>query len=150
MLQNPPEVIYHVAMESEFRAQAVADTYTPLRFADDGFIHCTAGRDLLLKVANDYFAHVTEPVVAVAIDTAKLQVELKMEPPIPIAGGGREHLQTGVLFPHIYGPLNLDAVIGVGRLQRIQAAGPWQWPQEMRRLEDFFSSPCQKMAEEDG
>lgn len=141
MPQNSPEVIYHIAAESEFRARSVADAYTPHRFAEDGFIHCTAGPERLLQVANDYFSQVTEPVVVVEIDTAKLRAELRMEPPIPIAGGGQEHLQTGALFPHIYGPLNLDAVAGVGRLWRNQAVGAWQWPQQMCRLEDFRSTP---------
>ncbi len=141
MLPNPPEVIYHIATESEFRARSLAETYTPLRFDEDGFIHCTAGRDLLLNVAKDYFANVTEPVVAIEIDTAKLRAEWRMEPPIPIAGGGREHLQTDMLFPHIYGPLSLDAVRRVGYLQRTPAGERWQWPQQMQRLEDFRVTP---------
>lgn len=141
MQQNPPEVIYHIATESEFRAQSVAGDYTPYRFAEDGFIHCTAGRDLLLKVANDYFSHAAEPVVAVEIVTAKLRAEWRMEPPIPIAGGGGEHLQVGTLFPHIYGPLNLDAVVGVGRLWRNSAAEGWQWPEQMRQLDEFCATP---------
>ncbi len=88
MQKNAPDIIYHIATEREFRAQTLADTYTPLRFADDGFIHCTAGRDLLLRVANDYFARMIEPVMVIVIDTATLRAQLRMEPPMPIAGGG--------------------------------------------------------------
>lgn len=141
MQQRPSEVIYHIVIEHEFRHRAVTDTYTPLRFAEDGFIHCTAGRELLLQVANDYFAHVTEPVVVIEIDVVRLTAELRVEPPMPLAGGGQKHVQTGLLFPHIYGPLNLDAVVGIGRLQRPQEEGPWRWPQQLRRLEDFRSTP---------
>lgn len=134
-LQDTSDVIYHIVPKTEFRAQIQASHYIPVRFAEDGFIHCTHGQDLLLRVANDYFSQVAEPVLVIAIDVNQLTSEMFVEPPAPVAGGGQEHLRDGVLFPHIYGPLNLDAVIGVGQLELVESI--FQWPREMHRLNLF-------------
>ena len=44
------------------------------------------------------------------IDPARLTSELKWEPP---TGGPLPGVPEGDAFPHIYGPINLDAVIQV-------------------------------------
>jgi uncharacterized protein (DUF952 family) len=46
-------------------------------------------------------------LVLLVIDPSKLEAELKWEPP---AEPEPTHAREGELFPHIYGPLNLDAV----------------------------------------
>jgi uncharacterized protein (DUF952 family) len=88
--------------------------YVPPTFADDGFIHCTAGDDLMLQVANRFYAGVAEPMVAWTIDEALVRSDVRWEPPMPENPPNYE----GPLFPHIYGPLNLDAVVGGRRLVR--------------------------------
>jgi uncharacterized protein (DUF952 family) len=120
------ETIYHLVTESEFRAQVKGDEYIPARFDQDDFIHCTGEPDTLLAVANDYFSDVAEPVLVLVIETAKLAAEVRFEPPAPVAGGGTSHLEEAQLFPHIYGPLNLDAVAEIGALRK--SDGPYQWP----------------------
>jgi len=113
--------IYHIVPESEFKAGTTGNSYTPARFEADGFVHCTAGQETSLLVAKDYYSafldtDATEPLLLLQIDTTKLTHELKFEAPAPIAGGGSEHLKNTTLFPHIYGVVNLDAVVGNGRL----------------------------------
>ena len=46
-------------------------------------------------------------LVLLVIEPSKLEVELKWEPP---AEPEPTHAREGDLFPHIYGPLNIDAV----------------------------------------
>lgn len=120
------ETIYHLVTGSEFRKQVKGDTYLPARFDQDGFIHCTGERDTLLAVANDYFSGVEEPILVLVIETARLTAEVRFEPPAPVEGSGTSHLEGAQLFPHIYGPLNLDAVTGIGLLRR--GDGAYQWP----------------------
>jgi uncharacterized protein (DUF952 family) len=117
--------IYHLVTESEFRAQVKGNEYVPPRFNQDGFIHCTGEPDTLLAVANDYFSSVEEPVLVLVIETAKLTAEVRFEPPAPIEGSGTSHLEGAQLFPHIYGPLNMDAVTEIGVLRK--SDGAYQW-----------------------
>ncbi|MBN1977573.1 MAG: DUF952 domain-containing protein [Anaerolineae bacterium] len=124
--------IYHLVTESAFRAQAKGDEYIPVRFDQDGFIHCTGEANTLLVVANDYFSSVEEPVLVLAIETTRLTAEVRFEPPAPVAGSGASHLEEAQLFPHIYGPLNLDAVTEIGVLRKND--GAYQWP-------DLFTTP---------
>jgi uncharacterized protein (DUF952 family) len=126
------DTIYHLVTKSEFGAQVKGNTYTPARFAQDGFIHCTGEPETLLAVANDYFSSVEEPVLVLVIETIKLTTEVRFEPPAPIEGGSTSHLEETLLFPHIYGPLNLDAVTEIGMLQK--SGGVYQWP-------DHFTTP---------
>jgi uncharacterized protein (DUF952 family) len=118
--------IYHLVTENELRAQVKGNEYIPARFGQDGFIHCTGEPDTLLAVANDYFSSVEEAVLVLVIKTARLTAEVRFEPPAPIKGSGTSHLEETQLFPHIYGPLNLDAVTEIGALQKND--GKYQWP----------------------
>ena len=64
-----------------------------------------------MSVANSFYAG-QHGLVLLKIDPARLKPELRWEPP------AHPHPQadlppTDDLFPHIYGPLNIDAVIRV-------------------------------------
>jgi uncharacterized protein (DUF952 family) len=128
--------IYHLVTESDFRSLAGEGHYIPARFEQDGFIHCTGEPETLLVVADDYFATVSEPVLVLVIEVARLTSEVKFESPAPITGGGTAHLKNNLLFPHIYGPLNLNAVTGVGALQRTE--GGYSWPGRFVTVNEFF------------
>ncbi|MBN1813927.1 MAG: DUF952 domain-containing protein [Anaerolineae bacterium] len=131
------EIIYHLVTESEFRAQAKGIEYIPTRFDQDGFIHCTGEPDTLLAVANDYFSSVEESVLVLVIETAKLTAEVRFEPPASIEGSGTSHLEGGQLFPHIYGPLNLDAVTEIGALRK--SDGAYRWPDRFTSAKEWRS-----------
>jgi uncharacterized protein (DUF952 family) len=130
-------LIYHLVTGSEFRKQVKGDMYLPARFDQDGFIHCTGEPDTLLAVANDYFSGVEEPVLVLVIETARLAAEVRFEPPAPVGGSGTSHLERDLLFPHIYGPLNLDAVTGIGLLRR--GDGAYQWPDRFMTTKEWNS-----------
>jgi len=73
-----------------------------------GFIHCSKPSQIV-GVANTFYRG-QQGLVLLVIDPLKLQAELKWEPP---AEPEPTHAREGELFPHIYGPLNLDAVIEI-------------------------------------
>lgn len=69
----------------------------------DGYIHFSAA-DQVAETAAKYFAGQTD-LVLIAIEAAALGPALKWEP-----------ARGGALFPHLYGPLALDAVRWVKEL----------------------------------
>jgi uncharacterized protein (DUF952 family) len=73
-----------------------------------GFIHCSKPSQIV-GVANAFYRG-QQGLVLLVIDPLKLEAELKWEPP---AEPEPTHARAGDLFPHIYGPLNLDAVVKV-------------------------------------
>ncbi|HJQ05636.1 MAG TPA: DUF952 domain-containing protein [Nocardioides sp.] len=97
--------IFHLALASDWAAARAAGAYTistrGRTLAEEGFIHASRG-DQWPAVRERFYADVTEPLVLLQIDTDLLGVPLMEEPAVP---GGSE------TFPHIYGPLKVDAVV---------------------------------------
>jgi len=89
--------------------------YEPASLATEGFVHCTAGDDLMLEVANRFYAGVGD-VVAVSLETDRLTSEVRWE--APAHPDGDRALADEPRFPHVYGPLDRDAVVGARRLVR--------------------------------
>jgi uncharacterized protein (DUF952 family) len=73
----------------------------------EGFIHFST-LEQVIRVANARFKGHTGLLLAL-VDTDKLQAELKYESPYE----GGQQIESDEVFPHLYGALNLDAVIGV-------------------------------------
>ncbi len=124
--------IYHLTPADYYHRQPKNQAYKPESFAQDGFIHCTSGAEMLVEVANAYFVDLPGHLLALEIDPTRLTAPLKFEPPIPppqppLAGGEILTPDPGVLFPHIYGPLNRQAIIRCLALQR-DKAGQWRIP----------------------
>ncbi len=91
-------LIYHVARQEEWQAAQGGELYTPAAYNSDGFIHlCEASG--LEYVGNRYF-HGQQGLVILQVDPLRVHAPLRYE---DLLGGG-------VSFPHIYGPLNVDAV----------------------------------------
>ncbi|MBK8020210.1 MAG: DUF952 domain-containing protein [Chloroflexi bacterium] len=97
-------IILHIVARDDWQVAQEAGEYRPPSLAKEGFIH-TSEVDQVLGVANHYYPGHTDLVLLV-IDPAKLTVELRYEAPTGEASAPG-------LFPHIYGPLNMDAVVGV-------------------------------------
>ena len=89
-------MIYHIAVRHECEAQAESPTYAPCRYREDGFIHCSERHQLEL-VAGCIFRGRSDLVLLELMPT-KLDAEIRYEQ------GGAEK------YPHIYGPINKDAV----------------------------------------
>ena len=103
--------IYHMVPTARWRDWPADQAYLPADYDKDGFVHCTAGDELMLKVANHFYTAVPGEFGLLIIETERLTSELKWESPTP---GDT----LAPLFPHIYGPINRDAVVGVRTMQR--------------------------------
>lgn len=116
--------IYHLVPQSYHQTQPTDKPYVAATLVEEGFVHCTADQDTLVRVANAYFAQLAEPLLCYAIDEARLVSPVRYEPPIPVADSGvkpKSYAADGILFPHIYGPINRDAIIKVTILRRDDA-----------------------------
>ena len=98
--------IYHVALAAEWEAAHEAGRYTTSTrgrsLAEVGFIHCSH-EDQWRQVRRDVYGDETAPLVLLVIDPERLTAPLRVE---DVAG-------SDAPFPHLYGPLNLDAVVEV-------------------------------------
>jgi uncharacterized protein (DUF952 family) len=122
--------IYHLVPASYYESQAANRPYTPATFADEGFVHCTAGENMMVEVANTYFSNLAEPLFALRIDPEQLHAPLRFEPPIPPgqkAPSTKASDASDILFPHIYGPINREAIADCLTLER-DDLGQWHLP----------------------
>jgi uncharacterized protein (DUF952 family) len=101
---NEPDEILHIAIPDEWRAAKDSGRYevsTRGKTLDEvGFIHCSYPRQVV-RVANFAYADQLELVI-LHIEPELLESEIKLEP----AGDN-----GGELFPHVYGPIPVGAVI---------------------------------------
>lgn len=109
-------ILYHITTQSQYQKYSSDPYYLPVGYLADGFIHCST-TDQVLKVAENYYKNDPE-LILLKIDLDLLTVPVKFE---NLEGGDE-------LFPHIYGFLSKDAVIGVARLEQ-DNGGNFQMPE---------------------
>ena len=103
--RQPRGQTLHLTPEAVWLSQAEAATYQPEPFATEGFIHCTDGEANLINVANRYYRRDPRPHVVLVIDLERVTAPVRYEDPNRI-------------FPHLYGPLNREAVVEVRAIDR--------------------------------
>ena len=96
-------MIYHIAVASEWSPDG-GDWYVPTGFEDEGFVHCSTASQIVASASRHFSGR--SDLVLLTIDEALLRARVVWED---------SHL-TGIEFPHIYGPVNRDAVVGVSAL----------------------------------
>ena len=133
-------MIYHIVVESDLRAQFDGRVYTPSGLHQDGFVHC-AFEPSVVPVANDYFAGAAGRVLVLEIDPTRLTSETRYEAAAPTLSGGSSHLASASQFPHVYGPIDREAITGVGELGR--TAGGFEWPGGFVPLDTFLTADRQ-------
>ncbi len=98
--------IYHIATAADWaEARRQGQYTTPTRgrtLAEEGFIHASRA-DQWEGVRERFYADVTEPLVLLEIDTGRLDVPV-VEEAVP---------DSDETFPHVFGPLDVDAVVEV-------------------------------------
>jgi uncharacterized protein (DUF952 family) len=104
--ERPSGVTFHLTPEEVWNRQADDATYVPEAFAADGFIHCTDGESNLLKVGSQYYGADERPYVVLDIALDRVTASVRYE-------------DAGRTYPHIFGPLNREAVVGVRRAVRL-------------------------------
>jgi uncharacterized protein (DUF952 family) len=111
-------LIFHITSRRAWDETQERGNYRAESFATEGFIHCSTVSQVLPVAENFYKGQ--HGLVLLVIEPTLLSSDLKWEPPsggTPPAG-----LPKGDMFPHIYGPINLDAVVNVVELEEIQNA----------------------------
>ncbi len=120
-------IIFHLVTDAEWAAGCDGLRYTPARFAQDGFVHCSPDPQTTLAVARSYFAKATGPIWVLKVEADACGCPVRFEPPAPIAGGGGGHRTEGTLFPHVYGPIPLAAMRGKRELRREGESFVWPY-----------------------
>ncbi len=105
---EPKPFILHLTSKAAWLAAAEEGLYAPESLSAEGFIHCSTGSQIE-SVANTFYRG-QQGLVLLVIDPSGLTAEIKWEPP---AEPEPTHAREGELFPHLYGPLNAEAVVKV-------------------------------------
>jgi uncharacterized protein (DUF952 family) len=101
-------MILHITTPNEWEKALLEGEYTAPSLQSDGFIHCSTIKQTV-DTANIFFRG-QNGLILLCINESKLNSECKYEDPV---GGGQHDPNVGNLFPHVYGPINLPAVIKV-------------------------------------
>ncbi|XOV86743.1 MAG: DUF952 domain-containing protein [Pseudomonadota bacterium] len=109
------EMIYHLVPVAQWRA--VESVYYPETYAQDGFTHCTRGRERLMEVANHFYRDSAGDWFCLEMSHESLEaagVTLRYEPAAPVGEQKGELAGSETaLFPHVYGGLPVAAVLAV-------------------------------------
>ena len=94
--------LFHITTREEFEAaRASGEDYRPAAYAREGFIHCSYGHQVA-RTAARHFAGRAD-LILLEIDRAALTCAVVDE---NLSGGAE-------LFPHVYGPLPVAAIIAM-------------------------------------
>jgi uncharacterized protein (DUF952 family) len=102
--------IYHLALPEYWEAAQSSGSYDQstlgLTLADEGFVHCsTASQWPIVRQA--FYGAIDGPLLLLEVDE-----ELLGSPVVREVGNP----ESGEEFPHVYGPINTDAVVRVTEL----------------------------------
>ena len=114
-------LIFHILSRDAALVARQTGQYRAESLSSEGFIHFS-GSHQLLGVANRFYAG-QHGLVILAVDPSRLTAQLKYEAPVhPVTAAQPENegfvvderLKDKVeTFPHLYGPLNFDAVVAI-------------------------------------
>jgi uncharacterized protein (DUF952 family) len=103
-------LILHATSRDRWDASRQTGVHLDPSLDTDGFIHCSTATQVV-RVANFLFRG-QHGLVLLVIDPSRLKAGLKWEPPVH-PGHEKDAPVSDDLFPHIYGPINTDAVTDV-------------------------------------
>jgi uncharacterized protein (DUF952 family) len=112
-------VIFHIAKSQQWEEAKQLQSYRGDTLDSEGFIHCST-LPQVVRIANKIFFG-QKGLLLLWIDSGKVQAEVKYES------------AAGDLYPHIYGPLNVDAVLKVIKFES-GADGKFELPEELRNV----------------
>ncbi|MFD9241676.1 DUF952 domain-containing protein [Streptomyces sp. NPDC059556] len=98
-------MLLHVVPLADWSAAPDAP-YAPASLAAEGFVHCSPDEAAALVIADTRYRDVRGPLLVLVIDEERLAGDVRWE------GSG------GTLFPHVYGPVERDAVASVLEVRR--------------------------------
>jgi glutathione S-transferase len=102
--------LFHIALPDEWEAAKAGGSYDRSTrgrsLAEEGFIHCSY-RHQVEATANRFYADVAELVV-LTLDGDRIGSPIVEEAAV----------EAGELFPHVYGPIPVEAVVAATPLAR--------------------------------
>ena len=101
---DSPQFVFHITTGEQWQDALTAGAYRGDTLDTQGFVHCSTAQQVT-RVADALYRG-QAGLVLLCIDTQALAVDLRYEPP-------DEADDNGELFPHVYGPLNVEAVAAV-------------------------------------
>ena len=122
-------MIYHIVKRDAWRVAQRRGIYRPPSLAAEGFIHLSS-REQVVAVANDFYRGERD-LFLLCIDENRLKAELRREAPAHPQPKSANATAAEALFPHLYGALNLEAVIAVYDF-RESADGDFALPGDLR------------------
>jgi uncharacterized protein (DUF952 family) len=117
-------IILHIIARGEWETAVSHPPYAPPSLASEGFIHCSTLEQVLLPANSLYRGRAD--LLLLCLDEARIAADVVYE----------DCYESGIEFPHIYGPLNLEAVVAIVEFP-CQADGSFRLPS----LNDFTSRP---------
>jgi predicted cupin superfamily sugar epimerase/uncharacterized protein (DUF952 family) len=122
-MTTPPTdaAIFHICARAALDAARAAGAYRPESLTHEGFVHLSRAHQVL-PTASAYFAGVPDLVLLV-IDPALLTAPLRYEPPAPLPSA-QPKVDDVELYPHCFGPLDLDAIVDVIDLAHFDGRPP--------------------------
>ena len=102
-------MIFHITTEKAWVDAQDLGEYTVFSLVSEGFIHLSTEVQVL-GTAQRFYSDVAN-LVLLQVDETRCSAEIKWEPPA-------EDPTSDARFPHLFGALNLDAVIDVRPLTK--------------------------------
>ena len=105
-------IIFFLVTKEYWQQWEGKDHYLPRDYEQEGFIHATKGEELLSRVADRVYADFQGELLVLLAEEAEIQSPVKYE-----------RAKDGLLYPHVYGPLQQKAIADVREMKRI--GGHW-------------------------
>lgn len=90
-------MLFHVAEGDVWAAAEEAGSYAPASLGSEGFVHLSTGAQVQATIRRRFAGR--RGLVLLTIDRSRLSSEVRWE-----------EGESGELFPHVYGPIELEAV----------------------------------------
>jgi len=102
-------LIYHLALASHWARAVETGSYRTSTLGrtleQEGFIHCSY-EEQVAGVRAAFYADVEEPVLVLSVETTLLTAPWRVDDVVGPDG-------TAARFPHVYGPIDVAAVVAV-------------------------------------
>ncbi len=125
MRDTPPAAVaethcvFHICSRGAATAALRKGQYSAPSLASEGFIHLSQAHQVA-GVVEAFYAGQSDLVLLV-IDPVLLVCPLRYEPPAhPVGANPAPETMSGQLFPHLYGPLNCNAIVDVVDVERFR------------------------------
>ena len=103
--------IFHLITEQDWESARGAGQWRPGSLDEEGFIHCSNDEEQAMRVVARLYPDRTD-MLALEVDSENLNHPVVSEPS-----------RSGEIYPHIYGPLEISAVIKVWRVMADDGGG---------------------------